>query len=86
MAIANAAPIQYALERLPTGYGKPLCYAVLPFVFGYQLNRDNSAVLVMSPLLFADDGPSGWCLGRDGRFLERCHDADDVASNLARAI
>ena len=28
-----------------------LCYEVLPFIFDYQLNRDNSAVLVVSPLL-----------------------------------
>ena len=75
MATVNAAPIQYALERLssssvalkpeqatciqhvseflwlPTGYSKLLFYEVLPFVFDYQLNRDSSAVLVVSPLL-----------------------------------
>ena len=36
---------------LPKGYGKSLCYEVLPFIFDYQLNRDNSAVLVVSPLI-----------------------------------
>ena len=28
-----------------------MCYEVLPFIFDYQLNRDNSAVLVVSPLI-----------------------------------
>ena len=70
------------------GYGKLLCYEVLPFVFDYQLNRDNSAVLVVSPLLsvMMDQVDSvqaetaGFCY-----HLERCH-ADDVTSNLAHAI
>ena len=61
---------------------------VLPFVFDYQLNRDNSAVLVVSPLLslMMDqvDGVQAETAGFRYR-LERCH-ADDVASNLAHAI
>ena len=74
---------------LPTGYGKSLCYKVLPFVFDYQLKTgDNNAVLVVSPLLslMMDqvDGVQAETAGFRYR-LERYH-ADDVASNLAYAI
>ena len=40
----------------PTGYGKSICYQLLPFVFDVKLGRtnaplvDRSAVLVISPL------------------------------------
>ena len=58
------------------------------FVFYYQLNRDNSSVLVVSPLLslmmYQVDGVQAGTAGFHYR-LERCH-ADDVASNLAHAI
>lgn len=41
--------------RLPTGYGKSLCYAVLPWVFDElsRTRKDNkhSIVLVVSPLV-----------------------------------
>jgi len=42
---------------LPTGYGKSICYQVLPFLFDCKLNRTNSLpkqqsmVLVVSPLI-----------------------------------
>ena len=41
---------------LPTGFGKSLCYEVLPFVFDMKLGRltdsnTNSAVIVVSPLV-----------------------------------
>ena len=35
--------------RLPTGFGKSLCYEVLPFVFDDKLGKDNSLVIVVSP-------------------------------------
>ena len=73
---------------LPTGYGKSLCYEVLPFVFDYQLNRDNSAVLVVSPLLSLMIDQVDAVQAETAGFLyrlERCH-ADDVASNPAHAI
>ena len=36
---------------LPTGFGKSICYEVLPFIFDKKLGRDNSLVLVISPLV-----------------------------------
>ena len=36
---------------LPTGFGKSLCYELLPFVFDYQYGKHNSAVIVISPLI-----------------------------------
>ena len=81
----------YGCARLTVN---PLCYEVLSFVFNYQLNRDNSAVLVVSPLLslMIDqvDGVQAETAGFHYR-LERCHArtallTDDIASNLAHAI
>ena len=36
---------------LPTGFGKSLCYEVLPFVFDDKLSKDNSVVIVVSLLI-----------------------------------
>ena len=39
---------------LPTGFGKSICYEVLPFLFDYKSSRagpGNSTVLVVSPLV-----------------------------------
>ena len=36
---------------LPTGFSKSLCYKVLPFMFNVKLGRDNSVVIVVSPLI-----------------------------------
>ena len=36
---------------LPTGFGKSLCYEVLPFVFDVKLARLDSVVIVVSPLV-----------------------------------
>ena len=39
---------------LPTGFGKSLCYEVLPFVMDHKLSRidaKSSLVLVVSPLI-----------------------------------
>ena len=36
---------------LPTGYGKSLCYELLPYVFDHKLDTDRSVVLVVSPLI-----------------------------------
>ena len=68
---ARASDVHSArIGRKRCFYGCPrvsLCYEVLLFIFDYQLNRDNSVVLVVSPLLFADDKRSGWCSSRDRR-------------------
>ena len=69
---------------LPTGYGKS-CFKVLPFVFDYQLNRDNSAVLVVSPLLLLMMDQVDGVQAETAGFRYRL-DVDDVASNLAHAI
>ena len=51
------ACIKYIYQRndvflwLPTGFGKSLCYEVLPFVFDDKLGRNDSAVIVVSPLI-----------------------------------
>ena len=36
---------------LPTGFGKSLCYEVLPFVLGHKLERQDCLVIVVSPLV-----------------------------------
>ena len=36
---------------LPTGFGKSICYEVLPFMFNKKLGTDNSLVIVVSPLV-----------------------------------
>ena len=36
---------------LPTGFGKSLCYEVLPFVLDDKLGRHGSVVIVISPLV-----------------------------------
>ena len=36
---------------LPTGFGKSLCYELLPFVFDDKIGHDNSVVVVVSPLI-----------------------------------
>ena len=36
---------------LPTGFGKSICYEVLPFVFDIELGRVGSLVFVVSPLV-----------------------------------
>ena len=39
---------------LPTGFGKSICYEILPFLFDFKLGQadiKNSMVLVVSPLL-----------------------------------
>ena len=36
---------------LPTGFGKSICYEVLPFMFDKKVGRDNSLVIVISPLV-----------------------------------
>ena len=43
---------------LPTGFGKSICYEVLPFIFDKNLGTDNSLVIVVSPLvsLMVDQG------------------------------
>ena len=38
------------LVCLPTGYGKSLCFAVLPLVFDYLRERRGSIVICVSPL------------------------------------
>ena len=48
--------IKYMYEQndvflwLPTGFGKSLCYEVLPFMFDDKLDRKDSIVIVVSPL------------------------------------
>ena len=34
---------------LPTGFGKSVCYEVIPFVFDEKLCRDNNLVVIISP-------------------------------------
>ena len=34
-----------------TGFGKSICYEVLPFMFDKKLGTDNSLVIVVSPLV-----------------------------------
>ena len=36
---------------LPTGHGKSLCFAILPFAFDELLQRSGSIVIVVSPLI-----------------------------------
>ena len=36
---------------LPTGFGKSLCYELLPFLFDVKRDRADSVVVVVSPLV-----------------------------------
>ena len=39
---------------LPTGFGKSICYEVLPFLFDFNLGKvdtESSSVIVVSPLV-----------------------------------
>ena len=36
---------------LLTSFGKSICYKILPFMFNKKLGRDNSLVIVVSPLV-----------------------------------
>ena len=36
---------------LPTGFGKTVCFEVLPFMFDMKLGRVDSLVVVVSPLV-----------------------------------
>ena len=40
---------------LPTGYGKSLCYELLPYVFDFKLETDRSVVLVVSPRIIFEN-------------------------------
>ena len=35
---------------LPTGYGKSLCFTLLPSIFNLLLGRDDSVVIIITPL------------------------------------
>jgi len=42
---------------LPTGYGKSLCYALLPLVFDRLLSTNNSVVIVIYATYSYNKGP-----------------------------
>ena len=48
---------------LPTGYGKSMCYLLLPCVFDRSKSRDPGTfiVLCMSPLVTSDNSVLGQC-------------------------
>ena len=48
---SRAESLRKVCIQLPTGYIEYLCYVVLPFVVGYKLGRQDSLVLVVSPLV-----------------------------------
>ena len=48
---SRAESLREVCIQLPTGYIEYLCYMVLPFVVGYKLDRQDSLVLVVSPLV-----------------------------------
>ena len=67
--------IQHVLEEKDFFNGCPrvsLCYEVLPFIFDYQLNRDNSAVLAVSQQLSLMVNEVDGIQAETGG-LERCH-------------
>jgi superfamily II DNA helicase RecQ len=39
------------LAILPAGFGKSLCYGLLPIIFDMLMKREGSIVLVVSPLI-----------------------------------
>ena len=48
-----------AFGVLPTGYSKSLCYTLLPFVFDWLLGRNDSLMVVISPLIAKIDDQVG---------------------------
>ena len=56
--------IEYVYHRkdvflwLPTGFGKSLCYEVLPFIFDSKLGCQTSIVIVFFSPRFTDGGSS----------------------------
>lgn len=59
-AIRAAYDGRDAFVCLPTGFGKSLCYQVLPFVMDQKRESSGSAVIVVSPLVaLMEDQVSG---------------------------
>ena len=64
----------------PTGYGKSVCYQLLPFLFDHKLKRtsspplEQSVVLVISPLvsLMVDQVNSLYCCRWYTQWKQRC--------------
>ena len=51
LAIRTFMEGNYVFISLPTGSGKSLCYAVLPYAFDDLYHREGSIVVVVSPLI-----------------------------------
>ncbi len=51
LAIRNFMEGKDVFVSLPTGYGKILCYLLLPSIFNARYNENNSKIIVISPLI-----------------------------------
>ena len=49
---------RYVFAALPTGYGKSLCFALLPYVFDVLRKKTESIVICVLTLTIADGGPT----------------------------
>ena len=50
-AIASFVEGTHVFMCLPTGYGKSLCFALLPLVFDHLRGKKGSIVICVSPLM-----------------------------------
>ena len=69
---------------LPTGSGKSLCYAALPYVFNTLRARDDSIVVVVCPLqaIMEDQVSKYTCKGLKAAFVGKSQKDDDIREGV----
>ena len=69
---------------LPTGSGKSLCYAALPYVFDTLRARDDSIVVVVCPLqaIMEDQVSKYTCKGLKAAFVGKSQKDDDIREGV----
>ena len=71
---------------LPTGSGKSLCYAALPYVFNTLRASDDSIVVVVCPLqaIMEDQVSKYTCKGLKAAFVGKSQKDDDIRESVVK--